>query len=114
MNEIGDPVDTYGNMRQICDFIRAGGADVLVVGLCQQNAGFNSRDHSLWRLTHDQIATAAHDSGVAYLPTWEIFGDGNEGATGLSCWSHSAASMTNHPGARELAIIGQYMAKIII
>lgn len=114
MNDIGDPVDTYGNMRRICDFIRGAGADVLVIGLAQQNAGFDSRDHSLWRLTHDQIAAAAHDSGVAYLPTWEIFGDCNEGATGLSRWSHSAASMTNHPGARELAVIGKYMAKIII
>jgi lysophospholipase L1-like esterase len=112
MNDIGDPVDTYGNMRRICDVIRAGGADVIVVGLSQQNAGFDSRDHSLWRLTHDHIAAAAHDSEVAYIPTWEFFGDGNEGATGLSRWSHSAASMTNHPGARELACIGQYMAKI--
>jgi lysophospholipase L1-like esterase len=114
MNEIGDPVDTYGNMRRICDIIRGGGAEVLVIGLCQQNAGFGSRDHSLWRLTHDQIANAAADCGAPYVPTWEIFGDGNEGATGLSRCSHSAASMTNHPGPRELAAVGQYMAKIII
>lgn len=114
MNDIGDEVDTYGNMRRICGVIRAGGADVIVIGLCQQNAGFGSRDHALWRLTHDQIAAAAHDNGVAYIPTWEIFGDGNEGATGLSRWSHSAASMTNHPGARELSHIGQYMANIFI
>lgn len=112
MNDIGDPVDTYANMRRICDVIRGGGADVIVVGLSQQNAGFDSRDHSLWRLTHDHVAAAAHDSDVAYIPTWEFFGDGNEGATGLSRWSHSAASMTNHPGARELACVGQYMAKI--
>jgi lysophospholipase L1-like esterase len=115
MNDIGEPdMDTYGNMRRICDAITAAGADVLVVGLCQQNPGFDSRDHSLWRLSYDQIASAAHDSGVAFLPTWEIFGDGNEAATGLSRWSHSAASMTNHPGARELGLIGRYMAKIII
>jgi lysophospholipase L1-like esterase len=113
MNEVGDSVDTYANMRKICDAIRSAGADVLVIGLCQQNPGFESRDHSLWRLTHDQIAAAAQDCGVAYIPTWEIFGDGNEGATGLSRWSHSAASMTNHPGPRELAIIGRYMARII-
>lgn len=113
MNDIGEQIDTYANMRRICDSITAAGADVIVVGLCQQNAGFDSRDHALWRLTHDHIAAAAHDSQVAYIPTWEFFGDGNEGATGLSRWSHSAASMTNHPGARELAHIGAYMAKII-
>ncbi|MDQ3078475.1 MAG: SGNH/GDSL hydrolase family protein [Pseudomonadota bacterium] len=113
MNDIGDQIDTYGNIRKICDVITASGADVIVVGLCQQNPNFDSRDHSLWRLTHDHIAAAAHDSGVAYIPTWEIFGDGNEGATGLSRRSHSAASMTNHPGARELAFIGRYMAGII-
>ena len=114
MNDIGEQIETYANMRRICETIRGGGADVIVVGLCQQNPGFESRDHSLWRLTHDQVAAAAHDGGAAYIPTWEMFGDGNEGATGLSRWSHSAASMTNHPGARELAIIGRYMAKIII
>ncbi|MBA3729799.1 MAG: SGNH/GDSL hydrolase family protein [Sphingomonas sp.] len=114
MNDIGDQIDTYANIRKICDVITESGADVIVVGLCQQNPSFDSRDHSLWRLTHDHIAAAAHDSDVAYIPTWEIFGDGNEAATGLSRRSHSAASMTNHPGGRELASIGRYMASIFI
>lgn len=113
MNDIGEAIDTFANLYYICEHIRSAGAEVVVIGLCPQNPGFNSRDPALWRQTHDSILAAAEAANVAFVPTWRILGAGNEGATGLSPWSHSSASMTNHPGPRELSAVGELLASII-
>jgi lysophospholipase L1-like esterase len=113
MNDIGEPVDTRSNVASMCETIRAAGAEVIVVAPCRPNPGWYSRDPALWLQTYEQVVGGALDADVAYVPTWEIFGDGNEGATGLSRRSHCAASMGNHPGARELSVVGRLLSAII-
>lgn len=110
MNDIGGAVDTQANIRNICQTIRAGGSEALVVAPCRQNAGFGSRDPSLWRWTHDAVIQGAMEAGAAWCATIPIMGDGNEGVLGLSQRSHSAATMGNHPGARELNGVGRYLS----
>lgn len=112
MNDIGGVIDTCANIRVICDFIRANGSEALVVAPCRQNAGFKSRDPALWRLTHDAVIQGAIEAGAAWCPTIPLLGQGNEGVVGLSHRSHSAASMGNHPGARELEAVGRYLGLI--
>lgn len=113
MNDIGEPEDTYANVIAIGETVRKAGAEIIIVGPCRPNPKFNSRDDALWRLTHDRVIAAALDLDAAYLATWEIYGDGNEGAAGIARSSHCAASMGNHPGPRELAAVGRLLSKII-
>jgi lysophospholipase L1-like esterase len=113
MNDVGEQIDTRANIVAICNAIRGGGAEVIVIGPCRQNPSWNSRDPMLWKHTYEAVIAGAFEAGVAFVPTWELFGDGNEGATGLSRRSHCAASMGNHPGARELAAVGKLLSAII-
>lgn len=111
MNDIGDPVDTKANLITIGNAIRSAGSEMLVVGTPRQNPNFQSRDDLLWGYTHSKVIAAAREMQVAYVPMDELYGQ--TGAMGLSRQSHCAASRTNHPGARELAAIGQFMSEII-
>jgi lysophospholipase L1-like esterase len=112
-NDVGEPIDTCRNIVAICDIIRSNGADVIVVAPCRPNPAWRSRDPILWQQTYEEVIAGAEEADVAYVPTWEIFGDGNQGALGLSVRSYSAASMGNHPGPRELAAVGALLASII-
>jgi lysophospholipase L1-like esterase len=111
MNDIGDPGDTKANLITIGNAIRSAGSEMLVVGTPRQNPNFQSRDDLLWGYTHSKVIAAAREMQVAYVPMDELYGQ--TGAMGLSRQSHCAASRTNHPGARELAAIGQFMSEII-
>ena len=111
MNDIGDPIDTKSNIVSIGEAIRSTGSEMLVVGVPRQNPNFQSRDDLLWKYTHNKVIEAAKELQVAYVPLDQLYGE--TGAMGLSRQSHCAASFTNHPGARELAAIGEYMAQII-
>jgi len=112
-NDVGEAIDTRRNIVAICEAIRSNGADVVVVPPCRPNRAWRSRDPILWQQTYEDVIAGAEDADVAYVPTWEIFGDGNQGALGLSARSYSAASMGNHPGTRELAAVGALLASII-
>jgi lysophospholipase L1-like esterase len=113
MNDIGEPIDTYANVMAIAESVRKAGAEPIIIAPCRPNPAFNSRDDALWKLTHDRIMAAALDSDAAYLSTWDLYGDGNEGAIGVPRSSHCAASLGNHPGPRELAAIGRVLSKIV-
>ncbi len=111
MNDIGDPIDTKANLISMGNAIRYAGAEMLVVGTPRQNPNFHSRDDLLWQYTHKKVIEAAQELQVAYLPMDQLYGE--TGAMGLSRQSHCSASFTNHPGARELSAIGQFMSEII-
>jgi len=111
MNDIGDPIDTKDNLISIGKAIRSAGAEMLVVGTPRQNPNFHSRDDLLWQYTHAKVIEAAKELRVAYVPLDQLYG--KTGAMGLSRQSHCSASFTNHPGARELAEIGNFMSEII-
>ncbi len=114
VNDIGENLPTRANLVAIGRTIQRTGADLIVIGPCRPNPRFTVyRDDRLWKETHDLIIAAAEDLDAAYFATWELYGDGNEGAMGLSRRSHCASSMGNHPGARELATVGRYLAKLI-
>jgi len=110
MNDIGDPIDTRGNVVAIGRAVQESGAEVIIIAPPRQNPNFNSRDDLLWKYTHDRVVEAAHELGAAFVPTSDLYGE--TGAMGLSRQSHCAASFQNHPGARELAAIGNYMGQI--
>lgn len=112
-NDVGLGIDTRANLVGMVDAITAVGSEVILVPPCPPNPAWGSRDPLLWMQTYDAVLSAALDADVAYVPTSEIFGAGREGALGLSQRSYSAASMGNHPGARELKAVGRLLSFII-
>lgn len=112
-NDVGMGIDTRANMVRMIEAICASGSEAIVVGPCPPNPAWGSRDPMLWLQTYDATISAARKCDVAFVPTLEIFGDGREGAIGLSQRSYAAASMGNHPGARELAAVGKFLSAII-
>lgn len=114
VNDIGERIDTRANIVAIGKRIRDAGADLIVIGPCRPNPRFEVyRQDWMWKATHDEVMAAARDLDAAFLDLSLLFDDGNEGAIGISRRSHGAASMGNHPGARELAAVGHYLAKLI-
>jgi lysophospholipase L1-like esterase len=112
-NDVGMGIDTRANMVRMIEAICASGSEAIVVGPCPPNPAWGSRDRMLWFQTYEATISAARECEVAFVPTLEIFGEGREGAIGLSQRSYAAASMGNHPGARELAAVGKLLSAII-
>jgi lysophospholipase L1-like esterase len=112
-NDVGLGIDTRANLVRMVEAIGASGSEVIIVAPCPPNPGWGSRDSMLWLQTYDAVLGAAREADLAYVPTLEIFGSGREGAIGLSQRSYSAASMGNHPGARELNAVGRLLSLII-
>lgn len=76
-------------------------------------------EHPAWRdrlgptqYVRDSIIKAAAQTGSVVVDVFPLYEAGEEGAMGLSRWSHCAASLSNHPGRTELRAIGRLLASL--
>lgn len=76
-------------------------------------------EHPAWRdrvgqtqYVRDSIIRAAAQTGSVVVDIFPLYETGEEGAMGLSRWSHCAASFRNHPGRTELRAIGRLLASL--
>lgn len=113
MNEIGQGDNTPANLTILGRAYQANGSDVIFTTTAMQNAVYNNRDIRAWKQEQMDIIRAAETIGAAYVPLWWILGPGNEGMSGLSRWTHSDATMVNHPGFEELKAIGEFSSFIL-
>ncbi|WP_115420317.1 SGNH/GDSL hydrolase family protein [Ensifer sp. M14] len=111
MNELGSST-TYANVVNIIGQARAVGMEVLVITPPRCNEVGRPTVLAAWKKTHDDLVQAALDTGSAYLSTYELSGEGFQGATGRSPKNMCTQNLYNHPWPMELSEIGQLMTSI--
>lgn len=111
MNELGS-ASTYSNVVSIIQQAKAAGMEVIVLTPPRCNEIGRGSVYDAWRKTHDDLVMAAIDTGSAYISTFEVAGNGFEGATGRSPKSMCMQNLYNHPWPLELAEIGAALVKI--
>ncbi|MGV1787380.1 MULTISPECIES: SGNH/GDSL hydrolase family protein [Agrobacterium] len=110
MNELGS-TSTYANVVSIIQQAKAAGMEVIVLTPPRCNEIGRASVYDSWRKTHDDLIMAAIDTGSAYVSTFEISGNGFEGAIGRSPKSMCMQNLYNHPWPLELSEIGAALVK---
>ncbi|WP_304308054.1 SGNH/GDSL hydrolase family protein [Pseudacidovorax intermedius] len=112
-NEIG-ATTTEGNIAAIVTACRNVGKEVIVIGVPRFNAQRLTYTPTQWLFTNRALERAARSAGAAYLNTTALYADENLGVMGMSAQDFGQANLTNHPGIREMAILGQAAAALLL
>ncbi|ABY32753.1 SGNH/GDSL hydrolase family protein [Methylorubrum extorquens] len=112
-NELGSTA-TRANAETFIDMTQPAGITPILLTLPMISRYHGTKTQRDWLFTHDSVVQAARSKGAAYVSTWDLFAPGREGATGLSQRSLCNANTINHPGAPELRVIGERIAKLFL
>lgn len=113
MNELGG-VFTYLRIRAMIQTLRAGGAEVIVMGvpLIATSNSVNSIDE--WRETNRQVEQAALDEDAAYVPVAAyVDPDSPVPLGGMSRRAVSTTNGINHDGPYMLRQYGNLLASVV-
>jgi hypothetical protein len=107
INETG----LYARYLRILNAFKSAGVARIVMAPPIENPSWRDRQAATL-LVRDAIERAANDTGSVFVDVTGLYRRGEEGALGLSAWSHCAANLSNHPGRTELREVGRLLASL--
>jgi hypothetical protein len=115
-NEFGS-VSLSNDIAAIITFVRQRGGECIVMGQSPMSEYVQlSRpefaSHEAREANSEKLARSAEAMDVPFVSTFNLFGRGNEGASGLSRHTMGAADAFQHPGYQEIKAEGDFVARI--
>lgn len=111
LNDIGNP-DPYEGYRRMLDAFKAAGVARIILTPPSEHPAWRDRP-ALHQAVRAATIRAADDTGSVLVDVSALYALGEEGAMGLSRWSHCAANLRNHPGRVELRATGRLLASLV-
>lgn len=104
MNELGETF-TYANVRALAEALLSDGSLVMITQPVRPNERFRERI-DWWRETCAQLEQVGHDLDLPVIKTTRLFDPTRLGGLGMGEYLLAGASMKNHPGTKEVALVG--------
>ena len=111
-NEITS-ANTEGYVGAMCTDLIALGKEVIVIGVPRTNTQNGFAD-SAWLAQNRALRRTAESRGAAFCDLTSIYADENLGSLGILRKDMCQANLYNHPGVREIGIIGRLLASLLI
>jgi hypothetical protein len=112
MNELATTA-TEVYVASIAAALVAQGSEVIVVGVPRTNSEFGLLD-SDWLACNRRLRRAAEATGAAFCDLTALYSDENLGALGILRKDMCQTNLYNHPGPRELGVIGRQLASLLV